>query len=107
MYETTTKKDRNEFIIAHMQTGKSLREVRELLIKSGHDEIDPTRVWKIWKKSDQYHPRRAKEPKCSFCLEYRPNISMYSIIKQGKVLAKMCGDCWDKRPIVSTNVNHE
>ena len=98
MYESTTKKDRNEFLIAHLKAGKSLREVRDLLSKSGYQEVDITRVWKIWKRSDQYEARRAKEPLCNFCLEQRLNTSMYSLIKKGKVLAKMCESCWDKRP---------
>jgi len=101
MYESTTKTDRNEFIIAHMTMGKSLREVKDLLIKAGYDEIDHTRIWKIWKKSPQFEVRRAKEPLCNFCLEYRPNDSLYLVIKKGRVVAKMCENCWEKRPKTS------
>ena len=98
MYETTTKLDRNKFVIAHLVTGKSLKEVQQLLQDGGYGKIDVTRVWKIWKKSSQYKAKRAKERYCSFCLEQRTSIDMYSITKNYKVLGKMCEDCWAKRP---------
>lgn len=98
MYESTTKTDRNKFVIAHLVAGKSLKEVQQLLLDTGHDKIDLTRIWKIWKKSTQYVAKRAKEKYCSFCLENRATITMYSISKNYKVVGKMCEDCWDKRP---------
>ena len=98
MYETTTKTDRNKFVIAHLVAGKSLKEVQGMLVDSGYGKIDITRVWKIWKKSSQYEAKRAKEKFCSFCLENRATITMYSISKSYKVIGKMCEDCWEKRP---------
>ena len=98
MYEATTKTDRNKFVIAHMVAGKSLKEVQESLIGSGYGKIDITRIWKIWKKSEQYIAKRAKEKYCSLCLENRSTVSMYSISKSYKVVGKICEDCWDKRP---------
>ena len=97
-YETTTKTDRNQFVIAHLVAGKTLKEVQKLLQDAKYGKIDITRVWKIWKKSSQYAAKRAKEQYCSFCLEKRSNTSMYSITKNYKVSGKMCEDCWMKRP---------
>lgn len=98
MYETTTKTDRNKFVIAHLVAGKSLKEVQQLLLDAGYGKIDKTRVWKIWKKSNQYEAKRAKERYCSFCLENRATCTMYSILKSYIVVGKMCEDCWSKRP---------
>ena len=98
MYESTTKKDRNEFVVAHLSAGKSLREVQDLLLKSGYGKIDVTRIWKIWRKSKSYVVRRPKEQFCSFCLENRPTVTMYSIVKNSKVVGRVCEDCWNKRP---------
>mgnify|MGYP001578588936 CR=1 FL=1 len=98
MYETTTKTDRNKFIVAHLVAGKSLSEVQQLLIDANYGKIDATRVWKIWKKSEQYIARRAKEQYCSMCLENRATTTMCSVVKSFKVIGKMCGDCWDRRP---------
>ena len=99
MYESTTKTERNKFVIAHLSMGKSLKEVQQLLKDAGYASIDVTRVWKIWKKSGDYEARRAKENKCTLCLERRATSSMYSIVSQTyKIMGILCQDCWDKRP---------
>ena len=103
-YETTTKTDRNQFVVAHLVAGKTLKEVQKLLEDAKYGKIDITRVWKIWKKSGQYVSKRAKEQYCTFCLEQRSTITMYSITKNYKVLGKMCEDCWSRRPAPT---NHE
>lgn len=98
MYETTTKTDRNEFVITQLKAGKSLREVQDLLIKFNYGKIDVSRIWKIWKKSGEYDARRAKDRYCDLCLEQRNNFSMYSVLRSGKVVGKICENCWDDRP---------
>ena len=97
-YETTTKTDRNKFVIAHLVAGKSLKEVGQLLVDAGYDKIDITRVWKIWKKSSSYIAKRAKERICVLCLERRNAFDMYSITKNYIILGKLCKNCWDNRP---------
>ena|SRR3990167_759680 len=107
MYENTTKTDRNKFVTAHLVAGKSLKEVQQLLLDGGYGKIDVTRVWKIWKKDSSFIAKRPKERHCAFCLERRSSTDMYSVIKNYIVLAKMCEDCWDKRPTEPTNKERE
>ena len=98
MYETTTKVERNKFVIAHLTAGKSLKEVQQLLVDSGYGKIDTTRIWKIWNRSPDFVERRPKEKFCSFCLENKPVEDIYNIQKKAKIIGRICEDCWKKKP---------
>ena len=95
MYETTTKSARNAVVVNLLVAGKSLREVQEALIALGHDKIDTTRIWRIWKRSPAYVAKRAKLRSCSFCSEQNESKDMMTVSDGVKVVGKLCKTCWD------------
>lgn len=96
MTDTTPQKERNQFIIDLLSGGKKTTEVRNLLVKAGYPAITLNRIWRIWKKSENYVPKRAKEKFCTFCLENRAQIEMKSITEKYKVVGKICNSCWNR-----------
>lgn len=95
-YDTTPQQERNKFIVDLLSGGKKAKEIQEILVKSGQKSISVNRIWKIWKKSPNYEPKRAKEKFCSFCLENKAQIEMKSILEKYKVVGKICNACWDR-----------
>jgi len=95
-YETTTKTERNKFIIAHIASGKTNKEVQSLLIDAGYDKIDMTRIWKIWKRSDLYVSKKKKLQSCVFCKSGKTNSELCSIVRNFKVVGKVCDTCLEK-----------
>ena len=108
MSDTTPQLERNKFIVDLISGGKKVKEVQEILVKSGQKFISINRIWKIWKKSSNYLPKRAKEQHCSFCLENKAQIEMKSISEKYKVVGKICNTCWDRLiPKQTANENEQ
>lgn len=96
MTDTTPQKERNSFIVDLFSGGKKTNEIKDLLIKAGYPPISVNRIWKIWKTSKDYEPKRAKERFCTFCLENKIQLEMKSIIEKYKIVGKICNSCWDR-----------
>ena len=97
-YDTTPQKDRNKFIIAHLVAGKSILEVRKLLVNTGYKKISPSRVWKIWNKADEYKEKRTRIKYCSFCLKNVITNHIKNVTENGVVVGRICQNCWADKP---------
>lgn len=95
-FETITKTDRNNFVVAHLVAGKSLKEVQQLLVEANYPKVDTTRIWKIWKRSTEYQARRTSLRFCSICLENKAVKEMNMVSKNYRAIGRICSDCWDK-----------
>ena len=94
-YNTKKQPERNKFIENHMVAGRSMKEVQQLLIDSGYDKIGPTRIWRIWKRSDSYIAKRTKIRVCNLCHEAKAVSEMNSVSNGLKMVGKICDKCWN------------